>query len=788
MLWTLLSALCALGQANEIDAHLLQNEYVELRVRAAEGRFSIRDKRSGRMAVDDAAVEGGGGACASFRAEVPAFGEGNGLAITQSSGEHCRITLFSGSPFVFLQRTMAESPDTPVRRLDVLEARLGLGPAESLKALGTAGLTAPGGHPGSYSFLAVAEPETRAGVVAGWVTHDRGSGVLFSGVEDGHVLVRARVDYGGLKKGGESELLVLGYFGDARLGLEAYADLVARYYRISLPPIPSGYCTWYSSPHGGASDEKHLVELAEFAKEKLKPFGFDFIQIDDQWQGQPRDSRELDLGGKPEEYLGKRADLPLQRERIWWWGPHADFTAPAATGPYGGGMKPVAERLSELGFMPGLWIMPFAWDPMAPALKSRHDWFVKRPGGSLHYAYWAGWSLDMTHPEARGFLNETVGRIANDWGYKYFKLDALFSGMAGEQLYINDPYREDDLGEAVFHDETMTPVEAYRLGVRTVREAAGEDAFILGCNVSQNMRTLGASFGLVDAMRIGPDNGADWNSLQAGPWHGSNRYFLHGRVWYNDPDPVYVRDSMPIQHARLLCSWVALSGQLTVASDWLPGLSKERLDILKRILPNHGLRPRPVDLFERELPAIWLLTGDRGGERRDVAGLFNWDQQNAVAMECSADKLGLPKAVRYVGFDFWANDFIEPFSGALRMEVPAGSCRILALAPEASHPRVISTSRHISQGIVDLQAETWDAAAYALAGESRLVAGDPYELRIVLPAEGIWTVRGVSANAEDVATRFGQNGRCVRVMLESPRSGPVGWRIAFAVEHSVQGS
>ncbi len=777
MFWTLLPALCVLGQVSGANVHLLANEHVEVRVRAGEGRFSLYDKASKHMVVEDAALDGGGGTCAPFRTNVPAFGEGEGLEITQSSGERCRITLYSGIRFVFLQRTVAASPEAPVRYLDLVSARMNFGPAAGLKALGTAGLKEPGGHSGSYSFLAIADPGTRAGIVSGWVTHDRGSGVLFSGMEEGLATLRARIDYGDLKTGGDSELLVLGYFEDARLGLEAYAELAAAYYRVSLAPIPSGYCTWYSSPHGGASDEEHLLELAEFAQNNLKPFGFDFIQIDDMWQGRGRIWRELDLRDTTEEFLGKRPDLPLQQERIWWWGPDADFTTHDAGGPYPGGMKPVAARLSELGFTPGLWLMPFAWDPMAPPLKNHHDWMVKRPGGSLHYAYWAGWSLDMTHPAAREFLRETVDRISSGWGYKYLKLDALFSGMAAEQLYINDPYREDDLGEAVFHDESITPVEAYRMGLRTVREAAGKDTFILGCNVSQNMRTLGASFGLVDAMRIGPDNGADWGSMMVGPWHGSNRYFLHGRVWYNDPDPVYVRESMPIEHARVLCSWVALTGQLTVASDWLPGLPEERLDILKRILPNHGLCARPVDLFERELPAIWLLCDERATPRRDVAGLFNWDSENPTVIECPAERLGLPKADRYDAFDFWGRSFVEPFASTLRVEVPAGSCRIIAIAPESDRPRVISTSRHISQGIVDLREETWDADSDALSGTSQVVAGDPYELRIILPATGQWAVRGVETDRPNVATDYKRDGRHVRVTLTSPETAPVKWRV-----------
>jgi len=509
MVWMLLPVLCVFGQANTEEPLLLANEFAELRVWPAQGRFDLRDTASGQTVIEHAVLNGGGGAPVPFHTELPGFGQGNGIEIAQASGGRCRLTLFSGSPFVHLQCGIAQAPDTPLTRLGFLEGRLNLGSTGSLKALGTAGLTAPDAHPGSYSFLAIAHPGTRAGIVAGWVSHDRGSGALFSSMENGQVVLRARIDYGGLTTGGDSELLVLGFFDDARLGLEAYADLVAGYYRISLPPIPSGYCTWYSNPHGGASDERHIIELAQFAKEHLKPFGFDFIQIDDMWQGRGRNARELDLRDVTEDYLGKRPDLPLQQDRIWWWGPDADFTAHAPDGPYAGGMRPVAGQLSALGFMPGLWLMPFAWDPMAPPLRNHHDWFVKRPGGSLHYAYWAGWSLDMTHPQARDFLREAVDRITNEWGYRYLKLDALFSGMACEQLYINDPYLEDDLGEAVFHDEHQTPIEAYRRGLRTVREAAAKDTFILGCNVSQNMRTLGASYGLVDAMRIGPDNGPE---------------------------------------------------------------------------------------------------------------------------------------------------------------------------------------------------------------------------------------------------------------------------------------
>src|SRR5205814_7560897 len=136
----------------------------------------------------------------------------------------------------------------------------------------------------------------------------------------------------------------------------------------------------------------------------------------------------------------------------------------------------------------------------------------------------------------------------------------------------------------------------------------------------------------------------------------------------------------------------------------------ERLEIYKHTLPNHGGNARPVDLFEREIPRIWHLRfGGEGENRHDIVGLFNWNapakptESAAAGMEeptakpasersdASAGKsetfkidpvaLGLPAQQKYVGFDYWQNEFIAPFDGAKEFDVPAGACRIIALRP-----------------------------------------------------------------------------------------------------------
>ena len=103
------------------------------------------------------------------------------------------------------------------------------------------------------------------------------------------------------------------------------------------------------------------------------------------------------------------------------------------------------------------------------------------------------------------------------------------------------------------------------------------------------------------------------------------------------------------------------------------------------------------------------MTDDRGGLRRDVIGLFNWDE-SAWEVDYPLDRIGLPAARRFVAFDFWGNRLLPPIEGRLKVTLPPASCMILAVRPEADHPQVISTSRHVTQGMVDLLDEKWDAA------------------------------------------------------------------------------
>ena len=696
-LFVLLLACLLLAPSAAADRLEIRNRWLRVSWDAASAEFSVRTE-SGAAFVQHGKL-GGEGATAKVVTAETSLGAGQAIELTYADGSSHQIVLPADSPWALVRGKRHNSGSEPavIRQVPALDARIDLGkPAESLKILGTGGLESPQRKPGSYMWMAVADPQSRAGVVAGWLTTDRGSGAVLSDVDHGQVRLDARIDFGRLRiapgHSAELETLVLGRFDDARLGLEAYADAVARGYRIKLPPQPCGYCTWY---HSGASNEKELAAQAALAAEKLAPYGFSVIQIDDGWQ-------EGDNKGN---------------------GPHKNFTAHRAKGPYPSGMKAAADDVRAKGLVPGIWFMPFAGTYNDPWFAAHQAWFVHREDGRPYDTAWGGTCLDMTHPEAQEYLRGVARRLGSEWGYRYFKMDGLYTGAGVPQIYVNDAYRDDKIGDAVFHDPAKTNIEAYRDGLRLVRQTAGPEVFLLGCCANQNMRSYGGAFGLVDAMRVGPDNGASAGGLLTGPCYGSRNYFLHGRVWYNDPDPVYVRTSLALEHARLSCSWAAISGQITVASDAFDRLPPERVQILQRVMPAHGCRARPVDLFDEPLPRIWLVTDDRHEPRRDVIGLFNWSTKTA-AIDVAVDRVGLPPG-QYAAFDYWAEGLLPPIRERLTATVPPLSCRVLAVRATRGEPQLLSTSRHVTQGMVDVVAERWDAARRELSGTSRVVGGDP---------------------------------------------------------------
>ncbi len=199
------------------------------------------------------------------------------------------------------------------------------------------------------------------------------------------------------------------------------------------------------------------------------------------------------------------------------------------------GMKAVADRIHDKGYMAGIWIAPFSVQIKSRTYKEHPDWVVRDEKGKpiLGCVGWGGaYTLDIYNPEVREYIKHFFDVILNDWGYDMVKLDFLYS-------------------ECMFPRNNKTRGTIMCEAMEFLRECCG-DKLILGCGVP-----LGAAFGQVDACRISCDVDLSYKGKIYNTLHVNNeimsaqnamnnsifRRQLNGRVFTNDPDVFFFRYS-----------------------------------------------------------------------------------------------------------------------------------------------------------------------------------------------------------------------------------------------------
>ncbi len=197
------------------------------------------------------------------------------------------------------------------------------------------------------------------------------------------------------------------------------------------------------------------------------------------------------------------------------------------------GMKAVADRIHDKGYMAGIWIAPFSVQIKSRTFKEHPDWVIRDEKGKpvLGCVGWGGaYTLDIYNPEVREYIKHFFDVILNDWGYDLVKLDFLYS-------------------ECMFPRNNKTRGTIMCEAMEFLRECCG-DKLILGCGVP-----LGAAFGKVDACRISCDVDLSYKPKIYNTLHVNNeimsaqnamnnsifRRQLNGRVFTNDPDVFFFR-------------------------------------------------------------------------------------------------------------------------------------------------------------------------------------------------------------------------------------------------------
>jgi alpha-galactosidase len=363
------------------------------------------------------------------------------------------------------------------------------------------------------------------------------------------------------------EPLVVLEGGPVEALLGEYARLVRRANRVRVADWnPVGWCSWYH--YFGKLGWPDVLENLETAAADRSSFPFDVFQVDDGY--------ETDIG----DWLTAKPGYP--------------------------GIDGLAAAIRERGFQPGIWAAPASASETSRLFAAHPDWTVAGEDGRPKPCY-KGWgktifALDTTHPEVLDWLASTVGSLRRA-GFSYLKLDFLFAGaMPGRRR------------------KSVTPVQAYRQGLRAIRRAAGRD-FVLACGAP-----LLPAAGLVDGMRIGEDTAPYWKTKPSG-FQGPNAYFalknalmrqfMHRALWLNDPDCLLLRDreiELTPNERELYALTAGALDNMIVDSDRLSLLGGEAKALFRRALDLRGASVTVRGLLGEFGEDIYVIEARRRGQ------------------------------------------------------------------------------------------------------------------------------------------------------------------------------
>jgi hypothetical protein len=258
-------------------------------------------------------------------------------------------------------------------------------------------------------------------------------------------------------------------------------------------------------------------------------------------------------------------------------------------------------------------------------------------------------------------------------------------------------------------------------------------------------------------------------------------YYLHNIVWYCDPDVVLVRSPLTLDQARAWATLAGLTGQAVMSSDRLMDLSDDRVELLRRIYPATDIRPLdlfPTDRYKR----IWDLKVNHLDRQYDVVGVFNFDAGKADQVFLNWADLGLPPDRPVQVFDFWNHEYLGAWAKGMAVPVAPTSCRVLTLLPANGQIQLISTSRHITQGPVDLVKLQTGTDGRSFAGTSRVVKEDPYRLSFAFPPRTNYMVTRATARAghRSLPVKMANHQGWATVEFTSATTREVEWKIEFA--------
>ncbi len=282
------------------------------------------------------------------------------------------------------------------------------------------------------------------------------------------------------------------------------------------------------------------------------------------------------------------------------WSPNATCGPWIPNEAYGD-MKKVADAFKELNVKPGIWIR-FLYD--LDALEKNPEWglpWVDAKGRT---------TLDPSHPGVKAYLRELVQRLKG-WGYQLVKHDFSTRDMLGYYGFqINGAITPP--GDWAFYDRSKTSAEIVLDFYRLLREEAGDEMMILGCNTVPHLCA-----GLVELNRTGDDtSGRSWSRTRS---FGLNtlafRLCQNGTFYAADADCVGIlEDKIDWKLNRQWLDLLARSGTALFVSMQPSAVTDEMKEDLKKAFAVNSIQKdeaEPLDWFYNKEPHQWLINGEK---------------------------------------------------------------------------------------------------------------------------------------------------------------------------------
>ena len=346
--------------------------------------------------------------------------------------------------------------------------------------------------------------------------------------------------------------------GDLHDNCAAFCRMMCDNPRMVNRPIFGGN-DWYCN-YGDNSYEKiaqHARRVVECAKDCAYP---PYMVIDDGWQICHM-AKNMGYNGGP------------------WSACNANF----------GDMKKMADEICAAGAIPGIWFRPLETMEKVPG-----NYYLQRDFDNV--------TLDPSVPGVLEMVKRDVKQIVA-WGYKLIKHDFSSADIFGKWGF----QMEDDLyyGQVTFADRTRTTAQIIKDFYMAIREAAGDDVLIMGCNTVSHL-----SAGIMDIQRTGDDtSGREWERTKV---YGINtlafRMMQHGAFYSVDADCVGITNDVAWEKNSQWLDVLAKSGTplfVSIAQDAYHDYVRE--DVTKAFRHACGATKvsRSEDWLESRTPQVW---------------------------------------------------------------------------------------------------------------------------------------------------------------------------------------